>query len=105
MEGTAKPTYDFAVSEWAWTNTSVPSIMIRTEEWKLLTTHRSGGRNVEALFDLKNDPYELNNLLGSNPERNTYKDIAEDLRSKLVSYLRDVNYPLVEGIENRTLIQ
>jgi arylsulfatase A-like enzyme len=105
MEGTEAPKYDFAVSEWQWINRSVPSIMIRTEKWKLMTTHRKGGNNVEALFDLENDPDEMNNLLGSNPERFEYRETAEELRSKLVQYLREVNSPLVEGLEDRVLIR
>jgi len=43
--------------------------------------------------------------LGSNPERFKYKATAEDLRSKLVDYLNDVNYSLVEGVEKRVLIR
>lgn len=104
MEGAA-PKYDFAVSEWTWTNPSVPSLMIRTMDWKLMTTHRSGGKDVEALFDLKNDPYELNNLLGSNPERFKYQKEVEELRSKLTGYLKDVNSPLTEGVEQREMIR
>jgi len=105
MEGTEAPKYDFAVSEWKWKNTSVPSIMIRTENWKLMTTHREGGKNIEALFNLRNDPHEMNNLLGSNPERFEYEETAEKLRSQLVRYLREVNSPLSEGIEDRVLIR
>lgn len=105
MEGDEAPKYGFAVSEWQWKNENVPSIMIRTKEWKLMTTHRSGGKNVEALFDLKNDPHEMNNLLGSNPERFKYREKTEELRSSLVSYLEEVNSPLVEGIEERVLIR
>ena len=105
LDGKTKPKYDFAVSEWQWKNENVPSIMIRTENWKLMTTHRNGGKNVEALFDLKNDPFELNNLLGTNPERFKYRETAESLRSRLVEYLKDVNYPLVKGIEQRILIR
>jgi arylsulfatase A-like enzyme len=105
MEGTQDPKYDFAVSEWQWKNESVPSVMIRTDRWKLMTTHRSGGSNVEALFDLKNDPHELNNLLGSNPDRFKYKGTAEEMRSKLVAYLVDVNSPLAEGIKKRMLVR
>ncbi len=105
MEGTEKPKYDFAVSEWTWLNENVPSIMIRTDDWKLMTTHRSGGKNVDVLFDLKNDPHEMNNLIGSNPERFKYKETAEELRAKLVDYLKEVNYPLVEGIEKRILVR
>jgi arylsulfatase A-like enzyme len=105
MEGTESPKYDFAVSEWDWHNENVPSIMIRTDKWKLMTTHRKDGKNVEALFDLKTDPFEINNLLGNNPERLKYKQTTEELRSKLVGYLKEVNYPLVKGIEERILIR
>jgi len=105
MEESENPKYDFAVSEWTWKNANVPSIMIRTDDWKLMTTHREGGKNVEVLFDLKNDPYEMNNLLGTNPERFKYKDKAEELRSKLVGYLKDVNSSLAEGIESRVLLR
>jgi arylsulfatase A-like enzyme len=105
MEGTESPRYDFAVSEWTWKNGNVPSIMIRTENWKLMTTHRNAGKNIEALFDLKKDPFEMNNLLGTNPERFKYKEISEELRSKLVRYLKEVNYPLVNGVASRELIR
>jgi len=105
MEGTESPKYDFAVSEWQWKRENVPSIMIRTDRWKLMTTHRKGGENVEVLFDLEKDPHEMNNLLGTNPERFKYKEIAEDLRSKLVGYLIDVDYPLVDGVKARVLIR
>lgn len=105
MEGNEAAKYNFAVSEWTWKNERVPSIMIRTDHWKLMTTHRNGGKNVEALFDLQNDPLEMNNLLGSNPERSDYKETAEGLRSQLVQYLKDVNSPLAKGVEKRVLIR
>lgn len=105
MEGSSSAKYDFAVSEWTWKNASVPSIMIRTEDWKLMTTHRSGGKNVEVLYDLKKDPQEMNNLLGSNPERFEYRETAEALRDDLVQYLQDVNSPLAEGVESRILVR
>ena len=105
MEGTETPKYDFAVSEWQWKNGNVPSIMIRTEYWKLMTTHRTGGKNIEALFDLRNDPFEMNNLLGTNSKRFEFRKTTEELRSKLVGYLKEVNYPLVKGIEERILIR
>ncbi|MBN2639546.1 MAG: sulfatase-like hydrolase/transferase [Bacteroidales bacterium] len=105
IEGKGGAKYDFAVSEWNWMDENVPSIMIRTNEWKLMTTHREGGKNIEALFDLKNDPHELNNLLGSNPERFKYQSKAEELRTKLVEYLLDVKSPLKEGVAARELVR
>jgi arylsulfatase A-like enzyme len=104
IEGANAP-YDFAVSEWNWKNVNVPSLMIRTHDWKLMTTHRDGGKNIEALYDLKNDPHEINNLLGSNPDRFKYERTAEDLRSKLVNYLAKVNSPLTEGVSKRKLVR
>ncbi|HEX2976040.1 MAG TPA: sulfatase-like hydrolase/transferase, partial [Bacteroidales bacterium] len=104
IEGSDLP-YDFAISEWSWKNLNVPSLMIRTGDWKLMTTHREGGKNIEALYDLKNDPNEINNLLGSNPERFKYEKIAEELRSKLVKYLAMHNSPLTEGVSKRELIR
>ncbi len=104
MEG-EKPLYDFAVSEWDWENRNVPSMMIRTDEWKLMTTHRSGGKDVEVLIDLLNDPNEMNNLLGSNPDRFQYQDLVEELRNKLCNYLEDVGSPLAEGISKREMIR
>ena len=47
----------------------------------------------------------MNNLLGSNPERSKYKKTAEELRSKLVGYLVEVNSPLAKGVEERVLIR
>jgi len=105
MEGTEEPKYDFAVSEWEWKNENVPSIMITTNKWKLMTTHRKDGKNVDALYDLVNDPNEMNNLIGNNPKRFEYKETTELLRAKLLGYLKDVNYPLIEGIRNRILIR
>jgi len=105
MEGTGEAKYDFAVSEWNWKYEDVPSIMIRTDRWKLMTTHRKGGKNVEALYDLKNDPQELNNLLGTNPERFKQEIIVEELRTKLTDYLKDVNSPMTEGISQRVMIR
>jgi arylsulfatase A-like enzyme len=103
MEG-LPPKYDFAISEWTWKNQNVPSIMIRTNGWKLMTTHRDAGKKVEALFDLKNDPYEMKNLLGSNPDRFKYREIVEELRGKLTGYLHKVNSPLESGVAKRILI-
>jgi arylsulfatase A-like enzyme len=105
MEKNENPKYDFAISEWVWTNESVPSLMIRTEEWKLMTTHRAGGKNIEALYNLKSDPFEMTNLLGTNPERFKYKATTEELRSKLLRYLREINSPLINGVEKRILIR
>lgn len=91
---------DFAVSEWNWPNREVPNLMIRTKEWKLLVTRHNDKKHLDALFDLKNDPFELNNLLYSNKQANIKR--AEALKSKLVDYLESVKYPYLDEIKQRT---
>ena len=90
---------DFAVSEWNWEKQEVPNLMIRTKEWKLLISRYNNKKNLDALFDLKNDPYETNNLLFTN--RAKYKETAEKLKAKLVDYLANVKYSYVEEIKQR----
>ena len=97
--GKAAPV-DFTVAEWNWEKQDVPNLMIRTKEWKLLISRYNDKKNLDALFDLKNDPYELNNLLYSDKASNVKK--AETLKAKLVGYLERVKYPYLDEVKERT---
>jgi hypothetical protein len=68
-------------------------------EWKLMISYNNNQKSLDALFDLKNDPYELNNLLFTNKEK--YKVTAEFLKNKLYNYLVKVKYPYAEKIRQR----
>ena len=74
--------------------------MIRTKEWKLLVSKHNNKKVMDALYNLKDDPYELNNLLFT--DRAKYKKKAESLKVKLVDYLEKVKYSYVEDIRQRT---
>lgn len=97
--------YPFAVSEWNWSSVGqiTPNLMIRTAEWKLIMSYQNKSGALDALFDLKNDPYEMNNLLGSNSNKNQYIATAEKLQEQLVLYLEEKNYPLAAQIKTRKL--
>ena len=95
------PEYDFAVSEWMWRNQLVPNLMIRTSEWKLLIAKDPDSKSIDALYNLKNDPYEMENLLVT--KRDDYLPLAEKLKAKLVNYLSRKNYSIVEGVAKRKL--
>lgn len=90
---------DFAVSEWNWPNREMPNLMIRTKEWKLMITRYDNKKHLDALYDLKNDPYELNNLLYSDKASNL--KTAETLKAKLVTYLESVNYSFLDEVKQR----
>lgn len=98
-----KPKYDFAVSEWSNEKKNIPNIMIRTKTWKLLISYKDYQGKDDALFDLKNDPYEMNNLLGSNPDKMKYKDVALKLQSDLTAYLKSIGHPYADIVGQRQL--
>ncbi|MBA4020127.1 MAG: choline-sulfatase [Pirellula sp.] len=56
--------------------------MIRSERWKLIRYPKIGR---EQLFDLKSDPDELHDQIGDP----VYKDVADDLRARLTTWLRE----------------
>jgi arylsulfatase A-like enzyme len=59
---------------------------IRDEQYKLIQ-YNVNGEKREQLFDLKNDPWEINDLI-QNPE---YDDIIEMLSTELEKQLKDLN--------------
>jgi hypothetical protein len=58
---------------------------------------------VDMLFDLEDDPHEMNNLLGSNSATATDSTIgkAEHLRALLQDYLVKMGHPAAETIKMR----
>jgi len=94
-----KPSTDFAVSEWNWEKQEVPNLMIRTKEWKLLISRNNNHKCLDALYDLKNDPYETNNLLFTNKDK--FLQTANTLKMKLYDYLVKVKYNYAEEIKQR----
>ena len=59
---------------------------------------------INAMYDLNNDPHEMNNLLGNNPERNLYRGKAEELRKYLLEWLKKNNSKYYTGVKERELI-
>ena len=52
-----KSSPDFRVSEWPGEN--VPNFMVRTRDWKLIMAKNPASRARDALFHLREDPYEM----------------------------------------------
>ena len=50
-------------------------------------------RQKEELFDLRNDPYKMNNVA----EKDEYSAVKEKLSSKFEKYLKDTKYPRILG--------
>lgn len=69
----------------------------RTPEWKLMIDFANEGRG--ELYDLKNDPGELENLYTSNaPE---HVAIRDELRLKILERIREINDPLLVDLDSK----
>jgi len=92
---------EFVVSEWR-EDAKVPTYMIRSGDWKLLISRIPDADSIDALYNLLDDPYELNNLLLEGmPESHAL--VATDLKKKLLTWLEEVNSPSVQGVRDRQL--
>jgi arylsulfatase A-like enzyme len=81
MEGTDNENGKYVVTEWLSSLRSAPSHMVIKDGWKLMLPDSSAGNVIKALYDMNTDPYEMNNLLGSNPDAHKYDEKVEELEA------------------------
>jgi len=100
----------FVVTMWNCTSASngyrpcrSPAFMVRKGDWKLIVSGQTDNKNVDMLFNLKEDPAEINNLIGKNgnmvPDTTISK--AEHLKATLVKYLQDSDHPAAGAVQDR----
>ena len=78
--------------------------MIVKDGWKLMIPYTEDSKILNVLYHLNEDPHEMNNLLGNNPDRRKYKKKAEELRTNLLEWLKKNNSKHYEGVSKRKLI-
>jgi hypothetical protein len=79
-----------------------PGFMIRKGDWKLLMPqYKEGG--LDMLYNLTNDPYETENLLGVNGPTASDEVIgkAEHLKALLLQYLARTGHPDLDEMAQR----
>ena len=66
-----------------------PSLLIRKGPYKLMMQKLASSRKLDMMYNLEDDPYEMNNLLGRNSQQATTATIgkAEHLRCLLVEWM------------------
>jgi len=101
IDGNEKPQERFAVSEWA--AQGVPGYMVYDGRWKLMVGRSATAPSLDALYDLQNDPNELNNLIGRNPRAEQYRSEAGRMKGLLVEWLTRVKSPNLESVKARPL--
>jgi arylsulfatase A-like enzyme len=101
VEGGKPAGPDFCVSEWFGKN--VPNFMVRTRDWKLIMANDRASKSQDALFHLKEDPYEITNLLGAPTDRAQCRKQADEMKDRLLTWLARVNSPLAGSVRERKL--
>ena len=80
--------------------------MIRKGDWKLIAFLQMPDKKqspVSALYNLKTDPLEMNNLIGTNPEKGKYGKITGELKQTLKDWMTKTKTPYVKELENTDL--
>jgi len=100
VDGKADPV-DYAVSVWGQINNGGP-FMLRKGDWKMIVYLQMSDKKqktVSALYNLKSDPLEMNNLIGTNPEKSNYEKVVSDLKSTLKDWMIKTKTPYIKELE------
>jgi arylsulfatase A-like enzyme len=103
IEGTDLTHGQYVVTEWLYNEDRTPAYMILKDGWKLFIPYSTESKVINTLYNLKEDPYEMNNLLGNNPERQKFQQKAEELRDDLLVWLKKHHSKFYEGVKARNL--
>ena len=71
----------YVVTEWLSDLETKPSHMVLKNGWKLMLPNPSETKVVKALYNLNEDPHELNNLLADKTAADDYDSKAKELES------------------------
>jgi arylsulfatase A-like enzyme len=104
IEGTDKDHGKYVVTEWDYRGPVSPNYMIVKDGWKLMIPYTKESTVINAMYNLNEDPHEMNNLLGKNPDRTNYQAKAEELRTNLLEWLKKNKSERYEGVKSRELI-
>lgn len=104
VEGKEKSYGEYVVTEWNYRGDIQPNFMIVKDGWKLLTPYSKESKLMNVLYNLNEDPHEMNNLLGKSQNQEKYQEKVEELRSALLEWLKNNNSKFYDGVRDRTLI-
>jgi hypothetical protein len=105
IEATDQTMGKYVVTEWLYNEDKQPAFMILKDNWKLFIPYSAESNVINALYDLKEDPHEMHNLIGNNPERKKYEAKATELREDLLTWLKEHKSSHYEGVKARDLMK
>jgi arylsulfatase A-like enzyme len=91
IEGTVDQKKTFVVAEWLSDPRSKPTHMILKGGWKYMRPAESSKNVKKALYNLGDDPHELNNLLADQADAEKYREKVTELESCFNQWLKRTN--------------
>ncbi|MEN8250931.1 MAG: sulfatase-like hydrolase/transferase [Bacteroidota bacterium] len=104
INGTDKEHGKYVVTEWDYRGDISPNFMIVKYGWKLMIPYSKSSNVINALYDLNNDPFEMNNFIGKNPNKKQYVEKVEELRTSLMEWLKKNKSKHYRGVKEREII-
>lgn len=104
IENTDTQHGEYVVTEWDYRGDVSPNYMVVADNWKMIIPYTKESRVINAMYNLKDDPHEINNLLGNNPDRKNHQAQAEKLRSHLLEWLQKNDSKHYQGVKDRILL-
>jgi arylsulfatase A-like enzyme len=95
---------DYVVSEWLRSDDRQSSYMVLSGGWKLICGYVDNATTSDALYDLNDDPYEIKNLLGTNPSKGRHKKTVERLKAQLMEWLGKTGSENLVKLKQRTTL-
>jgi len=81
IDGTDEENGQYVVTEWLSNLETLPSHMVIKDGWKIMLPYSSSTRAMKALYNLNDDPREMNNLLGNQADAGIYDNKVHELES------------------------
>ena len=100
---TDRPNY--IVTEWNYRGDTEPNYMIVKDGWKMLIPQTASSNVIDVLYNLKSDPFEMNNLIGNNPEQKKYASKVVELKLDLLAWLIKNDSKYYHGVNDRKIIK
>ena len=104
IEGSDNDHGRYVVTEWDYRGDISPNYMVIKDGWKLIIPYSKSSDVINALYNLNDDPYEMNNLIGKNPERAHYAEKVQELKGCLLEWLEKNHSKHYNGVQERDLI-
>lgn len=100
---TSRPNY--IVTEWLSRGDIDPNYMIIKDGWKMFIPQTPTSKVIDVLFNLKDDPHEMNNLIGNNIDKQKYKGKVNELKVDLLQWLSKNKSSNYEGVSEREIVK